>query len=394
LNDTFTIKKAQLDELTEKVMAMEKKLNAATKLIDGLGGEQKRWSEGQVELKKKYTFMDGECLLCSSFLSYFGPFDQSFRNRIVEDFIVNIREKEIEVGEGFYVESLLTNDVEKSGWNSEGLPEDTLSVQNGILTTQASRYPLCIDPQLQAVAWIKNKEKKDLRITSFSDDNFSRTVESCVKMGYPVLIENIQEDIDPLIDPIMEKNYIIKGGRKYVRIGSEDVDINEKDFRLFLTTKLPNPNYSPEVMGKASCINYTVTLNGLKDQLLNEVVGFEKPDQEAERKQLIITMSDNKKILQELEDKLLSDLNNTKGSLLDNEELIATLDETKKKTIIINEAIVAGEKTREIIEEARQSYSDVAKRGAILFFTMRALSTISDMYEYSLSSYLVVFRLS
>ena len=105
-------------------------------------------------------------------------------------------------------------------------------------------------------------------------------------------------------------------------------------------------------------------------------------------------MSDNKKILQELEDKLLSDLNNTKGSLLDNEELIATLDETKKKTIIINEAIVAGEKTREIIEEARQSYSDVAKRGAILFFTMRALSTISDMYEYSLSSYLVVFRLS
>lgn len=161
LNDKFIIKKTQLDELTEKVAQMERKLNAATKLIDGLGGEQKRWTVGQIELKQKYLLMDGECLLCSSFLSYFGPFSQEFRNMITTDFIANIREKEIEVGEGFYVESLLTNDVEKSGWNSEGLPEDVLSVQNGILTTQASRYPLCIDPQLQAVFWIKKKEQKD-----------------------------------------------------------------------------------------------------------------------------------------------------------------------------------------------------------------------------------------
>merc|ERR1712224_323119 len=82
LNDKFVIKKTQLDELTEKVQSMERKLNAATKLIDGLGGEQKRWTEGQIELKQKYVLMDGECLLCSSFLSYYGPFDQEFRRII------------------------------------------------------------------------------------------------------------------------------------------------------------------------------------------------------------------------------------------------------------------------------------------------------------------------
>ena len=59
----------------------------------------------------------------------------------------------------FKLDTFLTNDVEISRWTSEGLPPDELSIENGILTTQASRYPLCIDPQQQALNWIKKKEE-------------------------------------------------------------------------------------------------------------------------------------------------------------------------------------------------------------------------------------------
>lgn len=64
---------------------MERRLNAAKKLILGLSREQKRWSEDTVNLNLKKEKLLGDCLTCSSFLSYSGPFDFSFRKKMVYD---------------------------------------------------------------------------------------------------------------------------------------------------------------------------------------------------------------------------------------------------------------------------------------------------------------------
>jgi len=70
-----------------------------------------------------------------------------------------------------------------------------------------------------------------LNRVSFNDEeNFTRTLELSVRYSSPILIENVQEELDPLVDPILEKNYIIKAGRKYVRVGTDLCEFNEKTF--------------------------------------------------------------------------------------------------------------------------------------------------------------------
>ena len=100
----------------------------------------------------------------------------------------------------------------------------------------------------------------------------------------------------------------------------------DDSFRLFFTTKLGNPHYSPEVFGRTSVINYSVTEDGLQAQLLNVVVGFETPELEEQRIQLVRDMSEKKSVLKGLEDMLLRELANSTGNILDNTDVVLALD--------------------------------------------------------------------
>ena len=92
-----------------------------------------------------------------------GAFTFTYRSAMVYDmWQSDVTGRGVPLTQPFRLEALLTSDVETTTWASEGLPSDELSVQNGILTMRANRWPLCIDPQMQAVTWIKAKEGKQL----------------------------------------------------------------------------------------------------------------------------------------------------------------------------------------------------------------------------------------
>ena len=68
-----------------------------------------------------------------------------------------------------------------------------------------------------------------------------------------------------------------------------------------MTTKRPNPHYLPEVCIKVTIINFTVTMEGLEQQLLGLVVKAERPDIEQKKVQLLLQMAEDKRQLQQLE---------------------------------------------------------------------------------------------
>ena len=156
-----------LQELTAKE-AEERRLTAAERLIAGLDSERTRWTADIKNLNEQKVKLIGDSVLTASFLSYTGAFTREFRYELIYKACVgDLLERKVPLTTPFNLENLLTTDAIKQGWTAKGLPADEHSIQNGMLTTKASRFPLCIDPQQQAVAWIKNKEaRSSLKVCS------------------------------------------------------------------------------------------------------------------------------------------------------------------------------------------------------------------------------------
>ncbi|PFH33986.1 dynein heavy chain family protein [Besnoitia besnoiti] len=383
---------ARLQEIQTEAALMERRLTAACQLIEGLESERLRWTQDLENCGNTREELVGNCLAGSAFLAYAGPFTFEFRQQMVYEHWANeVRRRQIPCAVDFRLERLLTSDAEVAKWTGEGLPGDEMSIQNGLLTTCALRWPLCIDPQMQAVNWITRHEKANgLVIKSFSDE-YLKFLELAMQYGKPFLFEGVEHDLDPLIDPVLESAGSKRKAPEKIMLGGKEIDCSPT-FVLYLTTKLANPRFTPEVMAKTTVINYSVTMSGLAEQLLGHVVGFELPELERQRQELVKKMSDGKQMMKHLEDVILHELAVSKGSILDNEDLIQTLQTTKTKATEITCSLEEAKQTATQIDKSRQEYYNVAKRGSIMYFAMSGLRNISSMLEYSLASYLTIFH--
>ncbi|KAJ3183889.1 Dynein heavy chain 6, axonemal [Geranomyces variabilis] len=377
-------------ELADKMEETTRRLARAGKLTTALADEQIRWAESVERLNQSIDDLVGNIFLSAACVAYYGAFTSTFRSELVAGWIKRCQEIGIPVSESFNLFDNLADPAVVRDWTIQGLPADPLSIENGILVTRGRRWPLMIDPQGQANRWIKAMEGNDLKIVKLSDPKFLRALENAVRTGQPVLMEDVGETLDPSLEPLLLKQTVRQGGRLLMKLGDSFVEY-DRNFKLYITTKLSNPHYLPEVCIKVTIINFTVTNVGLEGQLLADVVRLERPELEEQRNSLIVNIAADRKALKDIEERILKLLFNSEGNILDDEELINTLNQSKVTSAAIKERVAQAELTEKEINAAREKYRPVAIRGSVLYFVIADLAGIDSMYQFSLKYFKNLF---
>ncbi|EDK99999.1 mCG115458, isoform CRA_c [Mus musculus] len=382
LQDTLELNK-------QKKADLEHQVERAEQLIGGLGGEKTRWSNSALELGHLYINLTGDILISSGVVAYLGAFTSNYRQNQTKQWSQSCKERDIPCSDDYSLMGTLGEAVTIRAWNIAGLPSDSFSIDNGIIIMNARRWPLMIDPQGQANKWIKNMEKTNsLQLIKLSDPSYVRTLENCIQFGTPVLLENVGEELDPILEPLLLKQTFKQGGSTCIRLGDSTIEYSP-DFRFYITTKLRNPHYLPET--SVTLLNFMITPEGMQDQLLGIVVARERPDLEEEKQALILQGADNKRQLKEIEDKILEVLSLSEGNILEDETAIKILSSSKSLANEISQKQEVAEETEKKIDITRMGYRPIAIHSSILFFSIADLANIEPMYQYSLTWFINLF---
>ncbi|KAG2500939.1 hypothetical protein HYH03_000764 [Edaphochlamys debaryana] len=392
LNGQLEAARARKAELEADVALCEEKLDRATKLMAGLGGEKVRWNGKVAELKEQYVRLIGDMLLSAGVIAYLGAFSAEYRAQAVAGWVAQCAARSIPCSQPFSLLGALGNPVSMRQWAIWGLPKDDVSAANGIVIVESSRWPLCIDPQGQANKWIRAMEasRSLLVLKPATDPHYLRSLAAALPMGTPVLLEALGERLDASLEPVLLKQTFKSAGMQCIKLGDQVVEWGP-GFRLYMTTKLRNPHYPPEVCTRVVLLNFCITPAGLEDQLLGIVVAKERPELEEEKNKLIVLGAENTRKLLETEDQILAVLSSNSGSVLDDGEAVAVLQAAKALSDEIANKQQDAAKTELAIDKARTAYQPIAKHASVLYFCVAELLAIDPMYAFSLAYFVQLF---
>ncbi|KAK7198632.1 dynein heavy chain [Novymonas esmeraldas] len=385
-------------ELESRVRDTDTKLTRAKKLIDGLGGEKLRFASEAARYEAELGYVVGDVVISAGVVAYMGPFLHHYRQQMIQRWRAMCAARQLRVSDDYTFAKFCGNAIQIQEWKLQQLPTDPFSIDNAVIMANSSRWPLLIDPQQQANRWIRCRERGggaggggggvDLVVVRLTEKDYLRTIRHAVAAGAPVLLENVEETLDPLLENLLLKRITREGAMQVLHLG-EPVEWNP-NFRLYMTTKLPRPHYLPEVSATVTLLNFGITEQGLQDQLLQRVMLSERREVEEKKQALTLEAAANQAGLKATEDSILAILA-TEGNILDSEAAIQELDSSKEQSDRIGKRQEEIDAMERISDRTRNLFVPVAHLGARLFFCVTELANVDPMYQHSLQSYVAVF---
>ena len=374
--------------LKDELNKIQLTLNNAQSLLDKLSGERNRWSDQCTTLANSLNTIIYSAILGAAAVTLLPAQSEDIRAQLLEQWKLLCNQPT------FDIQSFLSSETQILTHRANGLPSDNLSTHNALSILHTVQVPLIVDSNGSATEWLRNtlmsQANTVVEYTTYTDERFSNTVELAVRFGKTLVIHSI-DCIQPYLYPLIRSNFFKNGSRYSVQLGGRLVDYNES-FKLYLTSRSSAIKLNVNDIANINVINFTVTTSGLQNQLLAITLQHDRPELEAEKSKLLASEDELRHRLSELENELLGELAGSQGNLLENVNLVDSLNQTKSQS---NEALAALEKSSAIqhdLDAQRDVYRPLAIIGAKLYFLLTQLPTVNNMYTFSLQSFTRLFN--
>ncbi|KAJ5213598.1 hypothetical protein N7449_000767 [Penicillium cf. viridicatum] len=398
LESSIATYKAEYAALISETQAIKTEMNRvqfkvdrSVRLLDSLSSERGRWEDGSKSFETQIGTLVGDVLIAAAFLAYAGLYDQQFRKAMAEDWVHQLGASGIQYKPHNPITEYLSNADERLTWQSHSLPVDDLCTENAIILKRFNRYPLIVDPSGRITEFLQKESKeRKLTVTSFLDDSFVKQLESALRFGNPILIQDA-EHLDPILNHVLNKEYQRTGGRVLIQLGKQEIDFSPS-FKLFLSTRDPSASFPPDICSRTTFVNFTVTQSSLQTQSLNDVLKFERPDVDERRNNLVKMQGEFKVHLRQLEKRLLQALNESRGNILDDDNVIETLETLKKEAADISLKMDQTEGVMLEVDNVTQNYSIIARSCSAVFAVLEQLHHVNHFYQFSLQYFVDIFN--
>lgn len=343
----------ETEAIKQEMDTVAAKCDRSTTLLESLSGERQRWEAGSTSFRDQMATLAGDSLVAAAFITYAGILDHSARTRLLGDWQQHLSDLGIPSRSELSLVEYLSTPSQRLSWHENSLPSDALAEENALLLERFNRYPLVIDPAGQALSFLQRhyagKGQRVIR-SSFLDNNFVKQLESALRFGQCLLVEDVDR-ADPLLNPVLNRELQRQGGRVLIRVGNNDIDF-APSFAMFLATRDPECDFPPDLCSRVTFVNFTVTPSSLTSQCLGTLLESECPEVEHRRRELLKLQGEYAARLRELEEELLAALNGTQGNILDDDSVIQQLETLKAEAASV--ALKQGQ-TEQVMAEVEAS---------------------------------------
>ena len=380
--DDYAVLISETQSIRSEMDRVQRTVDRSTKVLESLSSENERWSDGARDFDAELVKIATNALLSAAFIAYAGMLDQRSRDDRRRQWIELLSERGLDPNTNLGVTEYLSNADERLTWKTQGLLSDSVTVENAVILKSTKRYPLIIDPVGDATAYILNKFKvKNLTVTSFLDGAFVKTLESSVRFGTPLLVQDV-EHLDPVISPLLNGEMRRTGGRVLVRVGNQDIDFSPS-FTLMMITRDSSFTFPPDISSRVTFVNFTITRDNLESQALERILRTEKPEIEARRNDLLRNQAEYQMRLRHLEQALLNALNESSGRVLEDDIVLNSLERTKQEAAELDVKVRATETIMVEVASSTNEYLPLARACTEIYLLLEKLETIHHFYQFS-----------